>query len=128
MFRWIASFVFRFIALRAQTTPLAMTNFGAAIRRYSTAPRTSKIRDRYISLPSSIRTITVGPGISPDLLTFLLSSQEKALAGFLIPISKDQDTAGGEFHSALKVHICKFYRKQQRRTREKIMSVFPHRP
>jgi len=37
-----------------------------------------------MSLLSPIRTITVGPGITPDLLTFCLSSHEKtqALAGF----------------------------------------------
>jgi len=33
-----------------------------------------------MSLPSPIRTLTVGPGITPDLLTFRLTA--KALAGF----------------------------------------------
>jgi hypothetical protein len=40
---------------------------------------------------SFIRTLTVGPGISPDLLTLHL----QALAGY---------TAGGEFHPALKTY------------------------
>jgi hypothetical protein len=33
-----------------------------------------------MSLPSPIRTLTVGPGITPDLLTFHFAA--KALAGF----------------------------------------------
>lgn len=33
-----------------------------------------------VSLPSPVRTITVGPGFTPDLLTF--TKVAKALAGF----------------------------------------------
>ena len=46
--------------------------------------------------PSFIRTVTVGSGFTPDLLTHY---KVVALAGlFTLEL-----TAGGEFHSALKV-------------------------
>jgi len=36
-----------------------------------------------MSLPSPIRTVTVGPGITPDLLTFIANfHHHEALAGF----------------------------------------------
>jgi hypothetical protein len=47
---------------------------------------------------SFIRTITVGSGIAPDLLT--LSHQKKALAGSACWCA--DHTAGGELHPALK--------------------------
>lgn len=53
-----------------------------------------------ISLPSFIRTITVGFGIAPNLLTRDQEKTVAALAGssaFACPL-----TAGGEFHPALK--------------------------
>jgi len=43
--------------------------------------------------------MTVGPGVSPDLLTFA-ESAGKALAGFPI---RFRVTAGGEFHPALRI-------------------------
>jgi hypothetical protein len=46
---------------------------------------------------SFIRTMTVGPGITPDLLT--LARKAKALAGLRTrPL-----TAGGDFHPALRI-------------------------
>ncbi len=48
-------------------------------------------------MPSFIRTVTVGSGIAPDLLT-PPPKRKRALAGSgLAP-----DTAGGEFHPALR--------------------------
>lgn len=52
-------------------------------------------------LSSFIRTVTVGSGISPDLLTptQVLDLQPGARG---LPES-DRDTAGGEFHPALRI-------------------------
>jgi len=47
---------------------------------------------------SPIRTVTVGSGVSPDLLTLL---KQQALAGLFDCI---KITAGGEFHPALRIH------------------------
>ena len=62
-----------------------------------------------ICTSSSIRTMTVGSGIAPDLLTPLyLSILPKgyswALAGSLEARLRCLHTAGGEFHPALKTH------------------------
>lgn len=46
-------------------------------------------------IPSPIRPLTVGSGITPDLLTLKI----QALAGFTL----SRITAGGEFHPAPKV-------------------------
>ena len=46
---------------------------------------------------SPIRTLTVGPGVSPDLLTLRML---QALAGLFDSI---KITAGGEFHPALRI-------------------------
>jgi len=46
---------------------------------------------------SPIRTVTVGSGVSPDLLTLL---KQQALAGLFDRI---KITAGGEFHPALRI-------------------------
>lgn len=43
---------------------------------------------------SPIRTMTVGPGISPDLLTHPEGWRSRAI------------TAGGEFHPALRMAFC----------------------
>jgi len=51
-------------------------------------------------LPSFIRTVTVGFGIRPNLLTRISLSANAALAGS--PPLAQQPTAGGEFHPALK--------------------------
>jgi len=50
------------------------------------------------ALSSSIRTVTVGPGLTPDLLTSL--HDERSARG--LP-SATQDTAGGDFHPALRI-------------------------
>ena len=51
--------------------------------------------------PSSfIRTVTVGSGIRPDLLTF--RSAAEALAGSCDDVAP---TAGGDFHPALKTLV-----------------------
>ncbi len=53
---------------------------------------------------SSIRTVTVGFGIAPNLLTPILA--DRALAGFesLSLSLKGFVTAGGEFHPALRTN------------------------
>jgi hypothetical protein len=69
---------------------------------------------------SFIRTVTVGSGISPDLLTLHQPKPVQALAGcchggaFAIAANtrRPTDTAGGEFHPALRtlsalVHLSK---------------------
>jgi hypothetical protein len=48
---------------------------------------------------SSIRTVTVGPGVAPGLLTLL--PRKEALAGFDLAIV----TAGGDFHPALRTRL-----------------------
>ncbi len=56
-------------------------------RRRSTPRHTPPGPVAAVKEPSPIQTVTVGPGVSPDL-------QIAPLAGF---------TAGGDFHPALKV-------------------------
>ena len=50
-------------------------------------------------LSSFIRTMTVGSGISPDLLT---PPRQTGSGARGLPES-DRDTAGGEFHPALRI-------------------------
>jgi hypothetical protein len=53
---------------------------------------------------SFIRTITVGSGIKPDLLTLTLNTVQ-ALAGLSATLIKSHKlTAGGELHPALKTY------------------------
>src|SRR4051812_46256819 len=73
--------------------------------RQTTRPLVSK--GRRSDLLSSIRTMTVGSGIAPDLLTLPLWTR-KALAGSSFCISADPDTAGGELHPALRTgQLCR---------------------
>jgi hypothetical protein len=64
-------------------------------KRFRACTHTGKTNTRLAAArcgsSSFIRTVTVGPGVSPDLLTLRL----QALAGY---------TAGGEFHPALKTY------------------------
>jgi hypothetical protein len=55
---------------------------------------------------SCIRTVTVGPGIAPDLLTLPPPRRRKALAGSRERIvDAAADTAGGDFHPALRTLV-----------------------
>ncbi|CAD6540324.1 hypothetical protein LMG24235_03525 [Paraburkholderia sabiae] len=58
-----------------------------------------------ICTSSSIRTLTVGSGVSPDLLT-LHPTYTQALAGSQTraPDARRLHTAGGEFRPALKTY------------------------
>lgn len=54
---------------------------------------------------SIIRTVTVGPGISPGLLTLHSHEAAKALAALVRPCCHAAITAGGEFHPALRTLV-----------------------
>ncbi len=59
----------------------------------------------YYDASSFIRTITVGSGVKPDLLTLTLINTAQALAGLFAAFLKSHKlTAGGEFHPALKTY------------------------
>ena len=63
-------------------------------------------REMRLSRPFSfIRTLTVGLGITPNLLT-LLSGEKKALAG----LGYFTFTAGGDFHPALRTLTARYER------------------
>ena len=54
---------------------------------------------------SSIRTMTVGSGFSPDLLDLCPSWTKRSRA----PRKIHRDTAGGEFHPALRIKLAAKY-------------------
>jgi hypothetical protein len=54
---------------------------------------------------SFIRTVTVGPGISPGLLTLRINEAAKALAALVRSCCHAAITAGGEFHPALRTLV-----------------------
>jgi hypothetical protein len=51
---------------------------------------------------SFIRTVTVGFGLTPNLLTPIRSDANRALAGLCAGLSATAITAGGEFRPALR--------------------------
>jgi hypothetical protein len=63
-----------------------------------------------ICTSSSIRTLTVGSGLSPDLLTplwildFLKTARCGRSRAHRLTLSRCRHTAGGEFRPALKTH------------------------
>ena len=80
------------ISLPVDTSPKAITRRGKpAAQAGSPVPF------------SSIRTVTVGSGVAPDLLTLpSISSLGKALAGLT---ARRPHTAGGDFHPALRTRL-----------------------
>jgi len=60
-------------------------------------PKRQLICHQTIDLFSPIRTFTVGPGLSPDLLTL-------PVAGARGLFQSPENTAGGEFHPALRIN------------------------
>jgi hypothetical protein len=55
---------------------------------------------------SFIRTVTVGFGVAPNLLTLSLEQERKALAGLGVAAL----TAGGDFHPALRTSAARYER------------------
>jgi hypothetical protein len=74
-------------------------------------PRQTRETDMTVCTSSSIRTMTVGSGISPDLLTpLLVTCGSQLIAGHVHGRSRARKgfrrshTAGGELHPALKTY------------------------
>ncbi len=68
---------------------------------HTTKPANAKVCT-FHAASSFIRTMTVGSGITPDLLTFFWGYTEKALAGSFADLNLCKFTAGRGFHPALK--------------------------
>ena len=79
-----------------------LSSFRTRIRAYGTTSPTRK-RARPPQPFSFIRTLTVGFGIAPNLLTLLPSGEKKALAG----LGYVTLTAGGDFHPALRTSAAR---------------------